>query len=269
MQKALACTTPCQRTLDLQTKLLHSMQTVPLKSERTKIMESYFSDDQNNNAKRKEKSHAKGKTRNTMGRRAHHNALEQKRRGVIRGCFENLRKSVPSLDSEEKKLSRSGILRETARYIKATKERVTGYQADIDSLRLQNQLLSAELECLECIPSETSPFYKEFDSFTNGLMKSTLQTSDNRCYGGAQTDITQIGESTATDEFPNGYMKDFHQEFVGSTDSFSQENNLTGKRGYHCSNFQQHEMEINQNISKEEEFDIDIEGFGENSSTRY
>ena len=233
-------------------------------------MEVCFSDDQNNNAKKKEKQHTKLKTKNTSGRRAHHNALEQKRRGVIRGCFENLRKSVPRLDSEGKKLSRSGILRETARYIKTTRERTAEYQADLDELRLQNQLLSNELDCLESLPgSEKSPLYKDFDSFTKTVMKNTLQAQNNQCFDTLQTEVIQIEESKAATMFPDSFMKTRHQHFACCTDSFLVEVNLIEDRGHFNSNPTQQEREINQKICQEEEFQIDIEGFAVNPFACY
>ena len=233
-------------------------------------MEVCFSDNQNNNAKKKGKQDTKLKTKNTSGRRAHHNALEQKRRGVIRGCFENLRKSVPPLDSEGTKLSRSGILRETARYIKTTRERMAEYQADLDELRLQNQRLSNELECLDSLPvSEKSPLYKDFDSFTKTVMKNTLQAQNNQCFDTLQTEVTQIGESKAATMSPDSFMKTRHQNFACCTDSFLVEINLTEDRGHLNSNPIQQEGEINQKICQEEEFHIDIEGFAVNPFACY
>lgn len=121
--------------------------------------------------KKKGKLTTKTKSRNSFaGRRAHHNALEQQRRGVIRSCFESLRKSVPALASEEKKLSRSGILRETARYIKMAKERIAEHISDLESLRLQNQLLSNEVDYLAYL-HETPPIYEDFNSFTKTLIE--------------------------------------------------------------------------------------------------
>ena len=127
-------------------------------------------------AKKKAKLMTKSKPKNSFGRRAHHNALEQQRRGIIRGCFESLRKSVPSLASEDKKLSRSGILRETARYIKMSKERIAQYVDALEELRLQNQLLSREVDCL-CL-QETPLLCEDFNSFTKALIEGEEITSN-------------------------------------------------------------------------------------------
>lgn len=124
----------------------------------------------------------KPKSRNSLGKRAHHNALEQQRRGVIRGCFESLRKSVPSLASDNKKLSRSGILRETAVYIKTAKERVAEYADDLEELRLQNQLLSGEIGYLGYLQDMTRP-QDDLNSFTKIAMEGDeTEGSQNEGY---------------------------------------------------------------------------------------
>lgn len=127
-------------------------------------------------AKKKGKLSTKSKPKNSFGRRAHHNALEQQRRGIIRGCFESLRKSVPSLASEDKKLSRSGILRETAKYIKLSKERIAQHIDDLEELRLQNQLLSGEVDYLGYL-HETTPLCEDFNTFTKTLIEGEEITS--------------------------------------------------------------------------------------------
>lgn len=230
-------------------------------------MDSSFTDNQNNNARKKGKLHTKSKSRgwNTSGRRAHHNALEQQRRGVIRSCFESLRKSVPTLDSEEKKLSRSGILRETARYIKTTRERMAGYQADIEELRLQNQLLSNEVECLETLPSETTSLYKDYDSLTKTRMEDKQPIRNNQCFVLPSTEVKQIGKSTAN------FSKDRQQHFAASSSNFSLvERNLLEERKYFDSNSLQPEKEILlQKISEDEEFLVDVEGFAQSPFSLY
>ena len=232
-------------------------------------MEVWFSDSQNNNEKKKGKLNSKSKTRNVTGRRAHHNALEQKRRGVIRGCFESLRNSVPSLDSEEKKLSRSGILRETARYIKATRERVAEYQTDIEKLRLQNELLSNELEFLESMPIEDSPWYKDFDSFLNDSMRNTYQTENNSCFDATQTEVIETGEGNV---FVNSVAEEQRRKFVNTAEGFTVERNLIEQRKWRDSNSPQLKREIQRKFSEEEgqeDLLIDIESFAENPFSRY
>ena len=212
-------------------------------------MEFYFSVNQKNSPKKERNLHSKSRT---SGRRAHHNVLEQKRRGVIRGCFEALRKSVPTMDSG-KKISRSGILRETARYIKTTRERMAGYQADIDELRLQNQLLSNELECLEALPSETSYVYNYFDSLTKGLNNDKQKIQNSQSFNTTQTKIIQIGESKTGNMFPDSFMKSCNPDFASSTDIFLMERNLLKDRGcFDLSSLQQERKALDQKFEEED-----------------
>ena len=214
-------------------------------------MEVWFSENQNNNEEKKEgKLHAKSKTRNMSGRRAHHNALEQKRRGVIRGCFECLRNSVPSLDLEDKKLSRSGILRETARYIKTTRERVTEYQANIKELRLQNEFLSNELEFLESVPINDAPWFEDFDTFSS----DSIKMDNDLCFDAAKTSAIQIGEN-------NHFVNTVAKEFLNSTERSDDEENLDDQREYISAIAQR-------NIFEEEELQVDVESLAENAFPR-
>lgn len=209
-------------------------------------MEFCFPDVQNDkfHAKKKRKSTTKSKSRHALGRRAHHNALEQQRRGVIRGCFESLRKSVPTLASYDKKLSRSGILRETARYIKSTKARIAEHIDDIEELRLQNQLLSGELEYLGCL-HETPLLREDFDSFTQIMME------------GEEIKSTKMGGYPTNNMILDSFPQDHHQSFayVYDTDIVLKEKDILG--GKECL---EREM-LNRKISVEEEFDVDVEGF--------
>lgn len=214
-------------------------------------MEVWLSENQNNNEEKKEgKLHAKSKTRNMSGRRAHHNALEQKRRGVIRGCFECLRNSVPFLDLEDKKLSRSGILRETARYIKITRERVTEYQANIKELRLQNEFLSNELEFLESMPINDAPWFEDFDTFSS----DSIKMDNDLCFDAAKTSAIQIEEN-------NHFVNTVAKECFNSTERSDDEENLDDQREYNSAITQR-------NIFEEEELQVDVESLAENAFPR-
>ena len=184
-------------------------------------------------AKKKAKIVTNSKPKNSFGRRAHHNALEQQRRGIIRGCFESLRKSVPSLAAENKKLSRSGILRETARYIKMSRERIAQYANDLEELRLQNQLLSREVDCLGYLhetpllcedynsftkpwiegeeitsnPPASSNIPEKFSNYTQDHLQSATRVYD-RDVVAREKDLFGSGESAATEMFHNKISSD-------------------------------------------------------------
>ena len=222
----------------------------------TETIDFYFSShNQSNNGKKKGKLHVK--SRNTPGIRAHHNALEQKRRGVIRGCFETLRKSVPTLDSG-KKLSRSGILRETAKYIRATKEKMVGYQVDIEEMRLQNQLLSNELERLEALPSKNSPLRRDFGDVTHTI-KSDEEIQEKQRVDKPQSEMVQLEKTKTGTMFLDSFMESHYQNSASSTEILWERNFPKEMQWFDSLSCQQEKELSNQN-SDEEDFLIDVEG---------
>lgn len=82
-------------------------------------------------------------------KRAHHNALERKRRDHIKDSFSSLRDSVPSLQGE-KVASRAQILKKAAEYIQFMRRKNTSHQQDIDDLKRQNNLLESQSKCHNC-----------------------------------------------------------------------------------------------------------------------
>ncbi|XP_015373524.1 PREDICTED: protein max-like [Diuraphis noxia] len=84
----------------------------------------------------------------TAERRAHHNALERKRRDHIKDSFSSLRDSVPSLRGV-KVVSRAQILQKSADYIQYMKRKNLSHQQDIDNLKRQNNILESQIEKLE------------------------------------------------------------------------------------------------------------------------
>jgi len=81
-------------------------------------------------------------------KRAHHNALERKRRDHIKDSFSSLRDAVPSLQGE-KVASRAQILKKAAEYIQFMRRKNTSHQQDIDDLKRQNTLLESQIRSLE------------------------------------------------------------------------------------------------------------------------
>ncbi|XP_022911856.1 protein max isoform X2 [Onthophagus taurus] len=87
-------------------------------------------------------------------KRAHHNALERKRRDHIKDSFSSLRDAVPELNGE--KASRAQILKKAAEYIQTMRKKNFSHQQDIDNLRKQNSLLEAQIRTLEKAKSANS-----------------------------------------------------------------------------------------------------------------
>ncbi|XP_043554009.1 protein max isoform X3 [Chiloscyllium plagiosum] len=84
-------------------------------------------------------------------KRAHHNALERKRRDHIKDSFHSLRDSVPSLQGEKvgNRASRAQILDKATEYIQYMRRKNHTHQQDIDDLKRQNTLLEQQVRALE------------------------------------------------------------------------------------------------------------------------
>ncbi|XP_077394059.1 protein max-like isoform X3 [Festucalex cinctus] len=84
-------------------------------------------------------------------KRAHHNALERKRRDHIKDSFHGLRDSVPSLQGEKVRAnaSRAQILDKATEYIQYMRRKNHTHQQDIDDLKKQNALLEQQVRALE------------------------------------------------------------------------------------------------------------------------
>lgn len=113
-------------------------------------------------------------------KRAHHNALERKRRDHIKDSFSSLRDSVPALNGE--KASRAQILKKAAEYIQHMRTRNSGHQQDIEDLRRQNILLESQIRKLEkakstgtFIDGDLKNEYAESESDTSDMEDSANQ----------------------------------------------------------------------------------------------
>ncbi|XP_046571932.1 protein max-like isoform X8 [Haliotis rubra] len=82
-------------------------------------------------------------------KRAHHNALERKRRDHIKESFHSLRDSVPALEGEKVSVSRAQILKKAADYIQFMRRKNHSHQQDIDDLKKQNNILEQQIRSLE------------------------------------------------------------------------------------------------------------------------
>jgi Max protein len=85
-------------------------------------------------------------------RRAHHNALERKRRDHIKDSFSCLRDVIPSLQGE--KSSRAQILKKASEYIGFMRKKNTAHQNDIEDLKRQNEILEEQILILERLKAE-------------------------------------------------------------------------------------------------------------------
>lgn len=80
-------------------------------------------------------------------KRAHHNALERKRRDHIKDSFCSLRDTIPTLQGE--KSSRAQILKKAADYIQFMRKKNSAHLQDIEDLRQQNFQLGSQIRTLD------------------------------------------------------------------------------------------------------------------------
>jgi len=80
-------------------------------------------------------------------KKAHHNALERKRRDHIKESFVSLRDTIPTLRRE--KTSRAQILKHATEYIQFMSKKNNAIQKDIDSMKRQNQFLKQQVIAAE------------------------------------------------------------------------------------------------------------------------
>ncbi|KAK9891182.1 hypothetical protein WA026_013498 [Henosepilachna vigintioctopunctata] len=109
-------------------------------------------------------------------KRAHHNALERKRRDHIKDSFSSLRDSVPALNGE-KVASRAQILKKAAEYIMFMRKKNSSHQQDIEDLKRQNNLLEAQIRTLEKAKS-TGTFSLDSGDRDNSYNESESESSE-------------------------------------------------------------------------------------------
>merc|ERR1711973_47098 len=83
----------------------------------------------------------------SLDRRAHHSALERKRRDHIKDSFTGLRDAIPTMQGD--KSSRAQILRKASEYISFMRRKQSGNQQDIEDLKRQNSHLEKQIKVLE------------------------------------------------------------------------------------------------------------------------
>ncbi|XP_077414651.1 protein max-like isoform X3 [Vanacampus margaritifer] len=99
-------------------------------------------------------------------KRAHHNALERKRRDHIKDSFHGLRDSVPSLQGEKvtANASRAQILDKATEYIQYMRRKNHTHQQDIDDLKKQNALLEQQVRALEKAKGNNNQLQSNYSS---------------------------------------------------------------------------------------------------------
>ncbi|XP_012671200.1 protein max isoform X2 [Clupea harengus] len=123
-------------------------------------------------------------------KRAHHNALERKRRDHIKDSFHGLRDSVPALQGEKVgrpdgrkkkellKASRAQILDKATEYIQYMRRKNHTHQQDIDDLKRQNALLEQQVRALEKVKGLQASYASSDGSRYTNPKGSTVSAFD-------------------------------------------------------------------------------------------
>ncbi|XP_060058023.1 protein max-like [Erinaceus europaeus] len=117
-------------------------------------------------------------------KRAHHNALERKRRDHIKDSFHSLRDLVPSLQGE--KATRAQILDKATEYIQYMRRKNHTHQQDIDDLKRQNALLEQQVHALEKARS-SAQLQTNYPSSDNSLYTNAKGSTISAFDGGSDS----------------------------------------------------------------------------------
>lgn len=126
-------------------------------------------------------------------KRAHHNALERKRRDHIKDSFCSLRDSVPSLHGEKVgTASRAQILKKAADYIEFMRRKNSAHQQDIDDLKRQNNLLETQIRSLE-----KTKYTGNFAAMTSNAAMLNKQSESMLDFQGSGSDTSDSDLTTS------------------------------------------------------------------------
>ncbi|CAF0734150.1 unnamed protein product [Adineta steineri] len=98
---------------------------------------------------------------NQAEKRAHHNALERKRRDHIKGSFSDLRDVIPSLKGE--KASRAHVLKAATDFIRNMKTKNQQHQKSIEELKRHNASIELQTRLLERV-KETGQYTRHINN---------------------------------------------------------------------------------------------------------
>lgn len=122
-------------------------------------------------------------------KRAHHNALERKRRDHIKESFHGLRDSVPSLQGE--KASRAQILEQASEYISHLSKKNTLHHDESSKLKKTNGLLEQQVRALE--RAKAAGMFASQSAKQDGRVKDEVSSLDDGSISGS-SDSENLGQ---------------------------------------------------------------------------
>merc|ERR1711894_207222 len=127
----------------------------------------------------------------TMDKRAHHNALERKRRDHIKDSFTGLRDAIPTMKGGDKS-SRAQILKKASEYIQYMRRKNSINQTDLEDLKRQNNHLEAQIRALDKAKSVGN-----FSSAKEILSDQELMQAETENLGPNSNDLGNSSDGSA------------------------------------------------------------------------
>jgi len=143
-------------------------------------------------------------------KRAHHNALERKRRDHIKDSFTSLRDSVPSLVGEKvskRVSSRAQILKKAAEYIQFMKRKNSAHQHDIEDLKRQNNILENQIRALDRAKLSGGPVRFDKNSKLNNSESENSDAEVSSSSSAAPVSSSSSNSSNSNSAIPPGARK--------------------------------------------------------------
>jgi len=135
-------------------------------------------------------------------KRAHHNALERKRRDHIKDSFTGLKDAIPALQSRQgEKSSRAQILKKASEYIAFMRRKNSSHSSDIEDLKRQNQHLENQIKALE--KAKSSGHFNSAASILHSVHSSENEVIQARSRSGSP----QPGQSLLLDGRDGGPVR--------------------------------------------------------------
>jgi len=128
---------------------------------------------------------------NGMDKRAHHNALERKRRDHIKDSFTGLRDAIPTMKGGDKS-SRAQILKKASEYIQYMRRKNSINQTDLEDLKRQNNHLEAQIRALDKAKSVGN-----FSSAKEILSDQELMQAETENLGPNSNDLGNASDGSA------------------------------------------------------------------------
>jgi Max protein len=148
--------------------------------------------------------HGSGGDNPSTDKRAHHNALERKRRDHIKDSFSSLRDAIPTMQVKGDKSSRAQILKKASDYITFMRRKNQSHQQDIEDLKRQNTHLEKQIRTLERAKSSGNYSSAAEVLSENGLLEDASSLVTPRPHSDMEFSASAYEDGSDTSEGSTG-----------------------------------------------------------------